>query len=273
MAKYRSTGNLDDQAIQAGDAAFVGVNSYMDETTLQEGMVSTAKNVRFDSGKIQVRGGLDFLAGSVTLTYASGTEQVFGSSLFSSPVDQSEWILNATKSKAVLWNKSNTSGKYVSYYGVTVAASAVTTGTEKITMSSHTFQTGDTVQVATSDTIPTGLAINTTYYVIDSGTNDIQLATTLANATAGTAINITGQGAGNHTITNVVIATQDVHIMQAFEKVFIFRSGARPLVWNGSMTDTNGDGTVDSTFMGVTMTATDAGSGIAMPNAEWGVHF
>ena len=277
MAKYRSTGNLDDQAIQAGDAAFVGVNSYMDETTLQEGMVSTAKNVRFDSGKIQVRGGLDFLAGSVTLTYASGTEQCFGSSLFSSPVDQSEWILNATKSKAVLWNKSNTSGKYVSYYSATVAASGTPfgTGTDKITISSHTFQTGDSVQVSTSGSLSgTGITAGTTYYVIDSGTNDIKLATTLANATAGTpVVDLTGQGSGNHTITNVVIATQDVHIMQAFEKVFIFRSGARPLVWNGSMTDTNGDGTVDSTFMGVTMTATDAGSGIAMPNAEWGIHF
>ena len=273
MSKYRGYGQLDDPALRGGDAAFIGLNSYFDETTLGEGIVYTAKNVRMDSGKIQVRKGLDFLAGSVTLTYASGTEQVFGSGLFSSPSDQTEWILNATKSKAVLWNKGNTGGKYVSYYGVTVAASAVTTGTEKITMSSHTFQTGDTVQVATSDTIPTGLAINTTYYVIDSGTNDIQLATTLALATAGTAINITSQGAGNHTITNVVTSTQNAQVLQSFQKVFIFRSGARPIVWDGVMTDTNGDNTVDSTFKGVTMTASDASSGIAMPNAEWGIHF
>ena len=274
--RYRSAGKLDDQVAMEGDGAFMGLNSYMDETILPEGIVSTAKNVRMDSGKIQVRKGLDFLAGGVTLTYSTTSgqeEQVFGAGRFSSPADQTEWILSATKSKAVLWNKDNTGGKYVSFYGVTVAASAVTTGTEKITMSSHTFQTGDTVQVATSDTIPTGLAINTTYYVIDSGTNDIQLATTLALATAGTAINITSQGAGNHTITNVVITTQNAQVLQSFQKVFIFRSGARPLVWDGVMTDTNGDNTVDSTFKGVTMTASDASSGIAMPNAEWGIHF
>ncbi len=273
MPKYGSYGQRDDPALRGGDAAFVGLNSYVDETTLGEGMVNTAKNVRMDSGKIQVRKGLDFLAGGVTLTYASGTEQVFGAGLFSSPADQTEWILSATKSKAVLWNKSNTSGKYVSYYGVTVAASDVTTGTEKITMSSHTFQTGDTVQVSTSGGLPSGLSADTTYYVIDSGTNDIQLATTLANATAGTAINLTSQGSGNHTITNVVIASQNAQVLQSFQKVFIFRDGARPLVWDGVMTDTNGDGTVDSTFKGVTMTASDASSGIAMPNAAWGIHF
>ncbi len=276
MPRYRGYGQLDDQPIRGGDAAFVGLNSYLDETTLGEGLVSTAKNVRMDSGKIQVRKGLDFLAGGVTLTYATTSgqeEQVFGAGLFSSPADQTEWILSATRFKSILWNKSNTSGKYVSYYGVTVAASDVTTGTEKITMSSHTFQTGDTVQVSTSGGLPSGLSANTTYYVIDSGTNDIQLATTLALATAGTAINLTSQGSGNHTITNVVIAAQNAQVLQSFQKVFIFRDGARPLVWDGVMTDTNGDGTVDSTFKGVTMTASDASSGIAMPNAAYGVHF
>ena len=100
------------------------------------------------------------------------------------------------------------------------------------------------------------------------------MATTLANATAGTpVVDLTGQGSGNHTITNVVIATQNAQVLQSFQKVFIFRSGARPLVWDGVMTDTNGDNTVDSTFKGVTMTASDASSGIAMPNAEWGIHF
>jgi len=280
MPKYRSFGQLDDQSVRGGDSAFVGLNSYLDETTLPPGIVNTAKNVRMDSGKIQVRKGLDFLAGSVTLSYSTTggqEEQVFGAGRFSSPADQTEWILSATKSKAVLWNKSNTSGKYVSYYGVTVAASGTPfgTGTEKITMSAHTFQTGDTVQVSTSGSLSgTGITAGTTYYVIDSGTDDIQLATTLANATAGTpVVDLTGQGSGNHTITNVVIATQNAQVLQSFQKVFIFRSGARPLVWDGVMTDTNGDNTVDSTFKGVTMTASDASSGIAMPNAEWGIHF
>ena len=63
MPRYRGYGQLDDQPIRGGDAAFVGLNSYLDETTLGEGLVSTAKNVRMDSGKIQVRKGLDFLAG------------------------------------------------------------------------------------------------------------------------------------------------------------------------------------------------------------------
>jgi hypothetical protein len=44
-----------------------------------------------------------------------------------------------------------------------------------------------------------GLTDGSTYYVIDSGTNDIQLATTAENAHAGTAINLTANGTGtNH---------------------------------------------------------------------------
>ena len=271
--RYRTASGLDDQVAMEGDGAFVGLNSYNEETTLQEGIVSTAKNVRMDSGKIRVRGGLDFLAGSVTLTYASGTEQVFGSELFSSPTDQSEWILNATKSKAILWNKGNTSGKYVSYYGATCASGSVTHSANKFTISSHTFQTGDAVQLTTSGSLPTELSTGTTYYVIDHHANEIKFATSLANATAGTVKTFSSAGSGTHTVTNVVTAAQNVDIVQSFQKVFIFRSGARPLVWDGVMTDTNGDGTVDSTFKGVTMTATDASSGIAMPNAEWGLAF
>lgn len=73
---------------------------------------------------------------------------------------------------------------------------------------------GDAVQLTTTGTLPAGLATATTYYYIPwsptisnsaadagqvSGFN-FKLATSLANARAGTAINITDAGSGTHTL-------------------------------------------------------------------------
>lgn len=53
----------------------------------------------------------------------------------------------------------------------------------------------------TTGALPTGIVANTTYYVIGSSitTNTFQIATTVANAIAGTAINTSGSQSGTHT--------------------------------------------------------------------------
>lgn len=61
--------------------------------------------------------------------------------------------------------------------------------------------TGTRVRLTTSGTLPGGLATATDYYVIRSSDTTFQLATSYANAIAGTAINITDAGTGTHTIT------------------------------------------------------------------------
>jgi hypothetical protein len=60
---------------------------------------------------------------------------------------------------------------------------------------------GGGVRVASSGALPAGLAAATTYYVAIAGGGAIKLATTLANARAGTAIDITSAGSGTHTLT------------------------------------------------------------------------
>jgi len=62
------------------------------------------------------------------------------------------------------------------------------------------YTTGEKVRVTTTGTLPTGLSAGTDYYVIYSDATHIYLATSLDNAYAGTYINITGAGAGVHTI-------------------------------------------------------------------------
>lgn len=65
------------------------------------------------------------------------------------------------------------------------------------------YQTGDRVTVITTDTLPTGISLSTNYFVIpyQRKTNPrIKLATTLANALAGIAVDITSTGVGTHTV-------------------------------------------------------------------------
>jgi hypothetical protein len=60
--------------------------------------------------------------------------------------------------------------------------------------------TGDGVRVSSTGTLPAGLAADTTYYLMRAEAG-LQLATSLANARAGTAIDITDAGSGTHTLT------------------------------------------------------------------------
>lgn len=60
------------------------------------------------------------------------------------------------------------------------------------------LNTGDGVQFTTTSGLPAPLALATTYYVIRLGISTIKVATSKANALAGTAINITTTGSGVH---------------------------------------------------------------------------
>lgn len=83
------------------------------------------------------------------------------------------------------------------------ATSAVNTSTEVITLSSTAvaeIQTGTPLRFASTGTLPGGLATSTVYYAIYVSSTTIKVATTLANAQAGTAINLTSTGSGTHTV-------------------------------------------------------------------------
>jgi hypothetical protein len=64
----------------------------------------------------------------------------------------------------------------------------------------HGLITGQKVALTSTGTPPAGTSA-TNYYVIDAGTSLIKLATSVANALAGTAVNITDQGTANATIS------------------------------------------------------------------------
>lgn len=84
-------------------------------------------------------------------------------------------------------------------YSSTFTADA---GTDVCTVDSNlSLYTGAIVQVASTTTLPAGLSAATNYYVIRTAATTLTLATSLANAHAGTAIDITDAGTGTHTMT------------------------------------------------------------------------
>lgn len=79
-------------------------------------------------------------------------------------------------------------------------------GTDLMTYTSTTnlpsnILTGTRVRLTTTTTLPAPLATATDYYVIRMSDGTFELATTYANAIAGTQIDITTTGTGTHTIT------------------------------------------------------------------------
>lgn len=81
-------------------------------------------------------------------------------------------------------------------YSGTTTIGIVAQGTPGATPGSTAFITGDAVQlqIGPTGTLPAPLVAGTTYYVIAQGSGVVQLATSKANALAGTAIDLTTVG-------------------------------------------------------------------------------
>jgi len=80
----------------------------------------------------------------------------------------------------------------------------VSTATEALTFSQPIpIDTGDGIKVSSTATLPSPLVAGTTYYAIKVTDTSYQLATTMANAFAGTAIDLTSAGSGQHTFAQV----------------------------------------------------------------------
>ena len=124
MARYRTSGRLDDQVLTDGDRGFRGIDSYQEATSLEPGFVQTSENMRLIGDLAEVRKGIDFLAGAVTLSYNGTNEMVFASTLYSDPATGNEYVVVATKDKVILWNDANNSGIDIDYPGSEVVATA-----------------------------------------------------------------------------------------------------------------------------------------------------
>lgn len=82
----------------------------------------------------------------------------------------------------------------VGTFTITIASPGV------VTLVGHGLLTSDPVYLTTTGALPTGLSVNTRYWAIKVTDDTFRLATSQANADAGTAINTTGSQSGVHTL-------------------------------------------------------------------------
>jgi len=98
---------------------------------------------------------------------------------------------------------SRTLSEIITEQDATIATTDVDTTDDEITTTLD-LPTGSRITFATTDTIPGGLTAGTVYWAINVDSTTIQVASSFANAQAGTQIDITSQGAGTHTVNNHV---------------------------------------------------------------------
>lgn len=94
----------------------------------------------------------------------------------------------------------------------------VVVASSSFTVVAHGFTTGLKVAVTTDDTLPDPLTA-TNYYVISLSADSYQLATSLANALAGTFVVLVDNGTGTTTFTPAAIAGASVKFQKSNDGV------------------------------------------------------
>lgn len=119
-----------------------------------------------------------------------------------------------------------------------------THGSEQVNITAHGLQTGDGPFRMTNagGALPAGYAAGTDYYAIRTGADALQLAASRALAFAGTAVAITGDGTGTHTLSDTASTRRPV------------------IVASGVNTDGDNGGAAlaADTFVALTLSATES---------------
>jgi hypothetical protein len=86
------------------------------------------------------------------------------------------------------------------------STNSINTGTDVVGVT-HGMTTGEQLRyIVETGSAPGGLTANGIYYAINNGASSLKLASSYANALAGTAINITSQGSGVHSVVSAPVA-------------------------------------------------------------------
>ena len=132
----------------------------------------------------------------------------------------SQNVTTTTTSKAQI-----VASNYAIQANVTVntpAAKTFTAAADDIitTATAHGFETGLKGQASTSGSdLPDGLLTSTDYFVIVLSPTTFKLASSLSNALAGTAVDITDAGTGTHTFTPTSLAGATIKVQGSIDCV------------------------------------------------------
>lgn len=107
------------------------------------------------------------------------------------------WLLcdGSTVSRATYASLFSTLNSALGTVTITIATPGV------VSFTAHGLATGDSIYLTTTGALPTGLSANTRYWIIKNNADSFWLASSLANALAGTKIATSGSQSGVHTAT------------------------------------------------------------------------
>lgn len=123
------------------------------------------------------------------------------------------------------------------------AVFSVDASTDTLTFTvANKLVTGSRIRITATTTVPGGLLSNTDYYAIGISTTQIQVASSLANAIASTAINITDPGSGTlMAFEQQLTANDGLAAIVAHEVVSAAYTARFPVSNLGTSTIVNGD--------------------------------
>ena len=251
MPRYSKFGLLDSQIADAGDVGFLRVNNRIRPDQIKEAEVSESVNGRMDlDGAWQVRRGIDTFGPTLTANTASIR-------LLASPTwalyDGTVNVSSATRSTTTVTVTTASNHGYLDQTIVCLAGltgSVDPNGNRLITVTGlNTFTfviagaggsesyggTGTVVPAKLSATSVTGV-FGSCGFSNPATANDnyVLLATNLEVV----AIKLLDGSSSAIAYPSGVTITSEVEMLQAFDKVFIFREGAQALQWNGSFAGT-----------------------------------
>lgn len=134
---------------------------------------------------------------------------------------------------------ASTANFSATYFNETGAVSAVDVGGNTFTINNHGYNTGERVYISSTGTVPGGVSAGVQYFIINTGVNSVQLASSAANAAGGTPIDITSTGSGTITIDHTLYLLASGNGALTLDGVAISQ-GDRVLIKNQTTATQNG---------------------------------
>lgn len=242
MPRYSTYGKLDDKVMEDGDRGFLGFNNRLRPDQLKPGTLADSQNGRMGTnGEWQVRKGIDLVLAPIA-TSGALTIPCF---IRDSTIDSSSIALNTPSSGNIQINFASAHGFTVGATGdieltnLTGIAPAVVDGPVPITVVD-----ADSVKITnqTYTAAPSGTVVLGVLTIDDDAINGVQGSCSfsdpnkddsqsiiLATNTKAIAYNLNTEKAVDLTYPASATVGNNVDMIQAFNKVFIFRDGATAL--------------------------------------------
>ena len=246
MPEYRTYAGLDDRISKDGDVGFIGFNNRLRPDQLPAGLLADSQNMRTDRrGEAQVRKGIDLVSNPLS-TGAAALVLPF-------TLVANDTSVTATRTDATVVLTDVTATDFPS--SGTVNISGVTMSTGPAVNGNRAYTKNSSTQITIADQTYSGTASGTATVKFgilnDNAVNAIygSCAFSDPNASAsqyvifssnikGVAVNIATGVTTDIAYPTGVTVSDTTSMLQAFNKVFIFRDGETALEWNGSFSGT-----------------------------------